>query len=213
MSCSRHLRVRPMLAVLFVLLCGSCGSGGSAAPTDWGGQASVSPGVGSSGATASTVASPGQGAAASCNDGSVRASVPRLVGPGAARWWHVLTRLDRARAEAFHRLRPGPLRDVYARGSTLARHDRAVLAAYRARGVRLSPVRLDVTALRVTSSASAAASLRVSLRVVECLAPTTAVLSDGDRVALPADAPTRRALRLVRTADGWRIAAVRRLAG
>lgn len=121
----------------------------------------------------------------------------------------MLTRLDQVRAEAFRRLRPSLLREVYAPGSTLQPRDRAILVGYRVRGVRLRQVRLDVTVLRVTFRSPAA----VSVRVVERLAPTTAVLPDGDRVALPADAPTRRALHLVRTADGWRIAAVRRLAG
>lgn len=121
----------------------------------------------------------------------------------------MLHRLDLARQAAYDRRRPGLLARVYAPGSTLLRHDRAVLTAYLERGIRLGPVRLEVSALRVTRRSRGS----VRLRVVELLAPTTAVLPDGDRVALPADAPTLRTLRLVRTPAGWRLAAARRLAG
>lgn len=136
-------------------------------------------------------------------------SLPRLSGPAAGRWWRVLHRLDRAREAAYDRQRPGLLSRVYAPGSALLRRDRAVLGAYRERGVRLGPVRLDVSTLRVTRHSGGS----VRLRVVERLAPTTAVLPGGARVALPADAPTRRSLRLVHTPAGWRLAAAHRLAG
>lgn len=121
----------------------------------------------------------------------------------------MLHRLDRVREAAYDRRRPGLLSRVYAPRSALLRHDRAVLTAYRERDVRLGPVRLDVSALRVIRRSRGS----VVVRVVERLAPTTAVLPDGARVALPADAPTRRSLRLVRTPAGWLLAAAHRLAG
>ncbi len=132
-----------------------------------------------------------------------------MVGPNAQRWWRVLARLDRSRAEAFRQDRPVRLRQVYARGSSLLRRDRAVLVGYLRHDVRLSRVRLDVAALRIVHREPGA----VTVRVVERLASAVAVLPDGDRVALPVDAPTRRVLLIVHTIGGWRLAAVRRLAG
>ncbi len=134
---------------------------------------------------------------------------PSLVGPHAARWWQVLTRLDRWRSKAFVRARPGLLDQVYAHGSRSGRRDRAILLDYHRRGVGLERVRLEVSVLRVVGRARGA----VTLRVVERLRPTHAVLPSGVRTSLPRDAATRRLLHLVRTPRGWRIAGVRRIAG
>jgi hypothetical protein len=128
---------------------------------------------------------------------------------GAARHWgQVLDRLDEARCRAFAHLRPELLTRVYVAGSTVLHREQAVLHDYRDRGIRLLGVRLHRTSLRLASTLRG----QVTLRVVERLRPTTAVVGSR-RVRLPVDAPTLRVLQLVRDGPGWRIAAARRVAG
>jgi hypothetical protein len=126
----------------------------------------------------------------------------------AGSWERVLGRLDRIRSRAFEQLRPALLCRVYVSGSALLRHERAVLGGYRDRGVGLRGVRLHRTKVRVLS----ASRRQVTLRVVERLGPTTAVVGSR-RVRLPVDAPTSRVLHLAREEGGWRIAGARRLSG
>jgi len=52
----------------------------------------------------------------------------------------------------------------------------------------------------------------VRLRVVDRLLQPVAHTAVG-KLALPQDLPTRRLITLVASDDGWRVAAVRRLAG
>ena len=134
------------------------------------------------------------------------ASAPELAPP--SRWERVLTRLDAARQDAYRAGDPGLLRDVYLSGSAVLRRDRRTLMAYERRGVRLEGVHLEI--LHV--DARRRDGRQVRLRVVDRLARPVAHTAAGD-VALPQDLPTRRLITLVAYDDGWRIAAVRRLAG
>jgi len=126
----------------------------------------------------------------------------------ASRWERVLTRLDAAREAAYRTGNPALLADVYSPASTVLRRDRRTLRAYERRGVRLEGVRLEIHHVHVVERDAT----QVRLRVIDRLARPVAHTAAGD-VALPQDLPTRRLITLVAHRGGWRIAAVRRLAG
>jgi hypothetical protein len=149
--------------------------------------------------------------APAASSGVARSAVSALPEPpdrhwtcaGACRRWRlVLDRLDRHRARAYASRRPGLLLRVYLSGSRVLAGDERMLRAWTTAGAAVSGVRLRV--LGVSRLPSRGRSVR--LRVVDRLAPATARLADGDRVALPRDRPTERVLVLRRTRDGWRIA-------
>jgi len=121
------------------------------------------------------------------------------------RWRAVLASLDRHRLRAYAKGRPQLLRRVYVPGSQIIRRDRRMLTAWIRRDATVSGVRLRVLYVRRLASAGAA----VRLRVVDRMAPATAVLPGGRRVALPRDLPTARMLVLTRAGGRWRIAASR----
>jgi len=135
-------------------------------------------------------------------------SAPAPGLPPASRWERVLTRLDGTREAAYRTGDPALLRHVYLSGSPVLRRDRRLLAAYEGRGVRVGGVRLELLQVRLHDRDRRV----VRLRVVDRLARPVAHTAAGE-VALPQDLPTRRAITLVASDDGWRIAAVRRLAG
>ena len=135
-------------------------------------------------------------------------SAPPTEQAPASRWERVLTRLDSARQAAYHAGDPALLLDVYLPGSAVLRRDRRMLMAYERRGVRLEGVRLEIQDVDVRRRDGR----QVRLRVIDRLARPVAHTAAGD-VALPQDLPTRRLITLVANDDGWRIAAVRRLAG
>ena len=121
------------------------------------------------------------------------------------RWRRTLASLDRRRAEAFSEDRPGLLRSVYSAGSAVLDQDRATLAAYRSRGLRVLDLRMRVLRLRVLD----AGPRRAVLVVLERLAAATAVDRSGATTALRSDRPSEHRILLRRTPAGWRIAAVR----
>jgi hypothetical protein len=129
--------------------------------------------------------------------------------PGAGRWLRVLNRLDDQRATAFARGDPHLLEAVYAARSAALDADRATLAAYRSRGLRLIGVRMQVLALRVVSTSQR----RVVLHVVDRLDRVSAVDGAGLRTVLPADRPSAHRMVLAQRAGGWRVAAVGPAAG
>jgi hypothetical protein len=126
------------------------------------------------------------------------------VRPGAARWLHVLNRLDKRRATAFARGEPHLLTTVYAARSTALDADRATLAAYRSEGLQLAGLRMRVLALQVLR----AGPQRVVLHVVDRLDPVSAVDAEGRLADLPTDRPSARRIVLRQHDSGWRIAAV-----
>ncbi len=142
---------------------------------------------------------------------AVAAPVPPAYAPVTpSRWERVLADLDRSRARAFAAGDAAALTEVYVRGSTVLRRDRAVLAAYARRGLTVRGAGLRLLEVRV----GAASAGRVVLRVVDRLGPAR-VRRGAERWSrsLPRDHPTLHRLGLVRTAAGWRIAQVRSLSG
>ena len=97
---------------------------------------------------------------------------------------------------------------MYVSPSALLRRERGLLMDYAERGVQLRGARLHASAVQVLSRSRRT----VTLEVVERLGPTTALVGHR-RVPLPADAPTQRVLRLVRSEAGWQLASARRMAG
>jgi len=125
-----------------------------------------------------------------------------------SRWERVLTRLDATRETAYRTGEPALLRHVYVSGSPVLRRDRRLLAAYERRGVRLRGVRLELVQVQLRDRDRRV----VRLSVVDRLQRPVAHTAVG-KLALPQDLPTRRVITLAASHDGWRIAAVRRLAG
>ena len=138
----------------------------------------------------------------STSDNTTQASV-RVTAP-AARWAHVLGRLDARRAAAFAHGEPRLLRRVYAAGSATLAEDIDTLAAYKVRRLRLE-VAMTLLEVRVAR----ADRERVVLHVVDRLEVAAAVDRAGSRTTLPRDQPTAHVIALARTTDGWRITAVR----
>jgi hypothetical protein len=121
-------------------------------------------------------------------------------------WSAILDRLDRRRESAYAANDPASLRAVYVADSPVLRHDLAMLEAYAERGVRLTGVRLRALDIQLLVQSGP----YVRLRVVDRLDRPTAHGADGS-VRLPRDRATPRVIVLRDVADGWRIAAVRRI--
>jgi len=117
-------------------------------------------------------------------------------------WATRLGELDRVRAEAFATADPRRLDEVYAQGSDGWRTDEATIGAYARRDGRVIGADLRVLSCRVVQ----ASPDRVSLEVVDQLGPARVRWGNGTSTDLPRDRPSRRALTVIRTADGWRIA-------
>jgi hypothetical protein len=132
------------------------------------------------------------------------------VGPSAAtdepaRWTAVLQTLDAERARAWRSGDVSALRRVYTAGSPALRADRRMLAAYQARGLRPSGVRLEFASVEVSS----AGPHRVTLQAVDRLRQMHIRAADGSVTALPGDEPTSHTI-VLREVDGrWLIASVR----
>jgi hypothetical protein len=125
--------------------------------------------------------------------------------PESGHWSRVLAALDRRREIAFSTDRPGLLATVYDRDSTALSHDRATMAAYRARGLRLVGVRLQIRWVHVLAEQPR----RAVLVVRDQLGRVVAVDGNGWRTQLPRDLPTTHRITVVRTPNGWRIAVTR----
>ena len=121
-------------------------------------------------------------------------------------WSAILDRLDRRRESAYAAKDPESLRAVYVADSPVLRHDWAILEAYAERGVRLTDVRLRTLDAQLLGRSGP----YVRLRVVDRLDRPTAHGAD-ESVRLPRDRATPRVIVLRDAADGWRIAAVRRV--
>ncbi len=116
----------------------------------------------------------------------------------------VLDALDERRAHALEHDDPDALARVYPPGSPLLAADRAVLDAYRERGLRLRGGGVERLACRTTREHAG----RYEVDVVDRLAETTVETPDGRRT-LPRDRPTRHVVTLAWTPDGWRVERVR----
>lgn len=140
--------------------------------------------------------------------GSPRPAAPATAPPAAttpAPDWQALVReLMRRRADAYARSRPAALARVHRGGSPALAADRALLRSWSARDLRVDDGLVRVAGVRPLRRSPG----RVVLRVVHRLGTAVAVGPHGDRRALPRDRPQAHQVVLVRTGDGWRIAAV-----
>jgi hypothetical protein len=115
----------------------------------------------------------------------------------------VLQAWDRRRAAAWARDDAAALRALYLRGSSTRRHDVAMLAAYRARGLRVTTMQRQVLRVRVQTSSPGRLSLAVTDRLVE-----GRVTGHGRYVVLPRSRLATRRIVLRRAPTGWRVAEV-----
>ena len=116
----------------------------------------------------------------------------------------VLAAWDRSRSDAWRRGDPAAVGRLYAAGSRAGDADRALLAAYAGRGLRVTGLRMQRAAVEVTARAADRIVLVVTDRVVGA-----AAVAAGHRMTLPRDGWSTRTVVLVRVADVWRVAEVR----
>lgn len=129
--------------------------------------------------------------------GELIAALVMLMAPQADRC-EVVGALDVVRAAAWVAGNESVLERVYVTGA--GRTDVARLRSWRERGI-------EVRGMRMVRARCSPLS-PTSVRVVERLGPTVAVLSDGSRRALPQDAWDRRVIELRQQDGRWRISAV-----
>ena len=122
----------------------------------------------------------------------------------AAGWSQTLRALDVRRSRAFAAGNLRGLDGVYVPGSAPWASDRALLASYRERGLRVVGLEIRVDRLVVDRAAAG----RVVLRVVDRLVAGAAVDRAGRRIALPPGRPSERLITLNGSGSGWRIVAV-----
>lgn len=115
----------------------------------------------------------------------------------------VLRIWDRARAQAWRRADPEALAALYTPGSRSGRADRALLAAYAERGLRVTGMRMQVADLDVVSASADRIELLVTDRLVGAV-----VVGRRTRLALPHDGWSRRRLVLRRGPQAWRVVEV-----
>jgi hypothetical protein len=115
----------------------------------------------------------------------------------------VLRAWDERRSRAWARGDPAALRGLYTPGSRSGRADRAMLAAYAERGMRVTGLRTQVLAADVRRRSARAVSLVVTDRLVGGVA-----VGGGVREPLPVDRPSTWLVSLVRVAGEWRVAEV-----
>lgn len=111
---------------------------------------------------------------------------------------------DRRRAQVWAGGEPSRVRELYVPGAAAARRERAMVAAYQRRGLRVEGLRTQVLAVEVLDREPG----RWRLRVTDRLAAGTVVAADGSRSALPRDAASVRRVTLRRYGGGWRVAEV-----
>jgi hypothetical protein len=120
-----------------------------------------------------------------------------------ARALAVLRVWDRRRAAAWAEDDAVALRSLYVRGSTTARRDVAMLAAYERRGFRVRNLRRQVLAVRVRRSRPRLLTMVVTDRLVDAT-----VSRAGVRTALPESRPATRRIGLRRVGRRWRVVEV-----
>jgi len=137
------------------------------------------------------------------------AAEPRPAAPSTAdgssdpRWHRVLDRLDSLRSRAWRTGDPEALSRVYVAWSGALRADRAMVSAYRSRGLRLR-VRLAFMRVRLVDRRPG----EVTLAVVDRLRSVAATSASGGVAQLPADRPTAHTIVLRRVGGRWLIADV-----
>ena len=130
-------------------------------------------------------------------------AVPRAEAAAAG----VLRTWDLARAAAWAAGDAQALRRLYAPGSRAGRVDVAMLAAWRARGLRVEGLSTQLLAVRVVRRTPHRWVLRVEDRVTRAVA-----VGSGQQRRLPADRAGTSVVELVSVGGAWRVASVRRAA-
>jgi hypothetical protein len=110
----------------------------------------------------------------------------------------VLRAWDHRRAQAWAAGDEAALAGLYTPGSRTGRHDRAMLVAYAARGLRVSGLRTQVLEATLLSRAPG----RVRLELVDRMVGAYAV-GPGGRIVLPRDRPSERVVSLRRVSGSW----------
>lgn len=125
----------------------------------------------------------------------------------------LLREWDQRRARAWTDGDVSALAGLYTRGSRTGHRDRQMLAAYAARGLRVSGLRTQVLSAVLRSWTPGRAVLEVTDRVVGAHA-----VGRGVRIVLPRDRPSTRVVSLRRASGSWLVeevtdAALRRSPG
>jgi hypothetical protein len=110
----------------------------------------------------------------------------------------VLRAWDHRRAQAWAAGHETALAELYTPGSRTGRHDRDMLVAYAARGLRVSGMRTQVLEATLLSRAPG----RVRLKVVDRMFGAYAV-GRGGQIALPRDRPSERVISMRRVSGSW----------
>ncbi len=110
----------------------------------------------------------------------------------------LLREWDHRRSRAWADGDAAALAGLYTRASRTGRHDRAMLAAYAARGLRVTGLRTQV----LTASLRLWAPSRVTLEVTDRVVGAHAV-GRGVRISLPLDRPSTRVISLREVSGAW----------
>jgi hypothetical protein len=140
----------------------------------------------------------GRGPGAPAPTSSARPAPDRTSALAVLRAW------DEARSDAWRRGSSRALRRLYVAGSESGRADRAMLAAYAERGLRVEGLTVQRAGVRVTHATDDRLVLVVTDRVVG-----GAAVGKVGRVVLPRDDWSTRTVALVHEDGRWRVAEVR----
>jgi hypothetical protein len=120
----------------------------------------------------------------------------------------VLRTWDRRRADAWARADPESLARLYLPTSAAGRRDRAMLAAYHHRGLRVTGMTRQVVRLRVSVVTPRRLEVVVTDRLVDAR-----VVGARVRSAVPDGHLATRRIRLARVAGRWQVAEVTAVGG
>ena len=111
---------------------------------------------------------------------------------------------DHRRSQAWTEGDAEELAGLYTPGSRSGRHDRAMLAAYTAKGLRVTGLQMQVLEASLRSWTPGRITLEVTDRATgaHAVGPTV-------RIPLPRDCPSTRVISLRRVAGAWRVDEVR----
>ena len=126
------------------------------------------------------------------------ASATSVSAPAHSRALRVLHHWDRRRARAWQEGSVRRLRALYVPGSEAGRTDRAMLLAYRERGLRVEDMRRQVLGIEVVGSGRRALTVDVTDRLANAVA-----VGHGTRTRLPRGTLATRTLTFRLTGDGW----------
>ncbi len=111
---------------------------------------------------------------------------------------------DQRRSRAWTEGDAEELAGLYTPGSRSGRHDRAMLAAYTAKGLRVTGLQMQVLDASLRSWTPGRITLEVTDRATGAHA-----LGHRGRIPLPRDRPSTRVISLRRVAGAWRVDEVR----